>query len=117
MPEWILHFLETVTVVVEGVGYSILLYTAVKFVLRYVIFEFQRVRGFDCARRFRDIRLELLSHIILAVDFMVIADVIHSSLVQTRDSLIMLGVLVLLRSILAFFLGLDMKDVREEKAG
>lgn len=98
----------------DGVGYAILLLTVVKFVLRYVAFEFQRMRGIDCARHFRDIRLELLSHIILAIDFMVISDVIHSGLVQTRDSLITLGLFVLIRSVLAFFLGLDMKDVREE---
>ena len=115
MPEWIVHALEALTVMVDGVGYAILLYTVVKFVVRYVAFEIQRIRGFDCARRFRDIRLELLSHIILAIDFMVISDIIHSSLVQTRDSLITLGLFVLIRSVLAFFLGLDMKDVREER--
>ena len=115
MPEAILHGLAFVTIVVDGVGYAILTFTVVKFVTRYVAFEFQRLRGIDCLRHFRDIRLELLSHIILAIDFMVISDVIHSGLAQTRDSLITLGIFVLIRSVLAFFLGLDMKDVREEK--
>ncbi len=114
VPDLIVNALEYLRLVVDGVGYAILLLTVVKFVLRYVAFEFQRMRGIDCARHFRDIRLELLSHIILAIDFMVISDVIHSGLVQTRDSLITLGLFVLIRSVLAFFLGLDMKDVREE---
>ena len=115
MPESIIVVLEFLSIVVDGVGYAILLFTSAKFVVRYVSFEFQRVRVFDCARQFRDIRLELLSHIILAIDFMVISDVIHTSLVQTRDSLITLGLFVLIRSVLAFFLNLDMKDVREER--
>ena len=115
MPGPVLYGVELLTVVVDGVGYAILLFTVIKFVIRYVAFELQRLRGFDCLRHFRDIRLELLSHIILAIDFMVISDVIHSGLAQTRESLITLGVFVAIRSVLAFFLGLDMKDVREEK--
>lgn len=116
MPEQIASILEITAIAIEGVGYLILVFTSVKFVLRYIAFEYQRIRGFECVRRFREIRLELLSHIILAVDFMVVADVINSGLVQTRDSLIDLGLLVLIRSVLAFFLGLDMKDARDEKA-
>ena len=114
MPEPVLHGLELLTIVVDGAGYAILLFTVIKFVIRYVVFELQRLRGMDCLRHFRDIRLELLSHVILAIDFMVISDVIHSGLAQTRDSLITLGLFVLIRSTLAFFLGLDMKDVRED---
>ncbi len=115
MPEPVLHGLAILTIVVDGVGYAILLFTVLKFVIRYVSFEIQRLRGIDCLRHFRDIRLELLSHVILAIDFMVISDVIHSGLAQTRESLVTLGIFVLIRSVLAFFLGLDMKDVREEK--
>ena len=114
MPGPIIDALEYVAILVDGAGYAILIFTVVKFVRRYVAFEIQRVRGFDCARRFRDIRLELLSQIILAIDFMVISDVIHTGLAETRESLITLGLFVLIRSLLAHFLGLDMKDVREE---
>ena len=114
MPESVLYGLELLTIVVDGAGYAILLFTVIKFVIRYVVFELQRLRGMDCLRHFRDIRLELLSHVILAIDFMVISDIIHSGLAQTRDNLITLGLFVLIRSTLAFFLGLDMKDVREE---
>lgn len=87
-----------------------------KFVLRYVAFELQRLHDMGCARHFRDIRLELLSHVILAIDFMVISDVIHSGIAQARDNLIALGIFVLIQSALAFFLALDMKDVREERS-
>ncbi len=114
MPEFLELILEVITVAVDGVGLSILVVTATRFVVRYAVFEVERVRGQECARRFRDIRLELGSRIILAIDFMVISDVIHSSFVHTRESLINLGLFVLIRSALAFFIGLDMKDVREE---
>lgn len=115
MPEWAVTALEFLAITVEGVGYAILLFTVVTFIFRYVAFLFQRLRGFECIRRFRDIRLELMSHILLAIDFMVISDIIHTGLVQTRDSLITLGVFVLIRSALAFLLSLEIKDTRSEK--
>ncbi len=113
-PEGFLHAMEFLTLVVDGVGFAILAITVIKFVIRYVAFELQRIRGRDCAKIFQDIRVEFLSHVILAIDFMVVSDVIHTGLVNTRDSLITLGIFVLIRSILAFFLGLDLKDAREE---
>ncbi|MEM6634473.1 MAG: DUF1622 domain-containing protein [Pseudomonadota bacterium] len=106
--------LEFTTLAVDVVGYAILVFTVIKFVIRYVAFEFERLRGMDCVKVFRDIRVEFLSHVILAIDFMVVSDVIHSGLVQDRNSLITLGLFVLIRSVLAFFLGLNLKDVREE---
>ena len=114
MPESIVTVLEFVTLFVDSVGYGILTFTAVKFLIRYVAFEVERLRGLECARRFRDIRLELGSHIVLAIDFMVISDVIHTGLVRSREALITLGILVLIRSLLAFFVGLDLKEIREE---
>ncbi|AKS46710.1 Uncharacterized membrane protein [Octadecabacter temperatus] len=115
MPESIFKMLELVTLFVDGVGYAILIFTVFKFVIRYVGFELHRIRGLECAKRFQEIRVEFLSHVILAIDFMVVSDVIESGLVDTRDSLITLGIFVLIRSILAFFLGLDLKDARDEK--
>jgi len=115
LPSGLFHALEFATLFVDGVGYAILIFTVIKFVIRYVGFELHRARGLECAAVFQDIRVEFLSHVILAIDFMVVSDVIHSGLVEDRESLITLGVFVLIRSVLAFFLGLDLKDVREEK--
>ena len=116
MPGFVITALEVLTLMVDGIGYAILFITAVKFIIRYVAFETQRLKGIECAQRFREIRLDLLSHIILAIDFMVISDVIHSGIVETRESLITLGIFVLIRSVLAYFLGLDMKDLKAEEA-
>ena len=116
IPGWIADILELLALAVDFVGYAILAFTAVKFTVRYVAFEAKRLRGWECAKHFRDIRMELLSHVVLAVDFMVISDVIHTALVQSRDGLITLGLFVLIRSVLAFFLGQDLKEVQGQKA-
>ncbi len=116
MPELVVTILEGFRLVVDGIGFAILALTVAKFAVRYAAFEFDRLRGRECAEWFREIRLDLGSHIVLAIDFMVISDVIHSTLVHTRESLITLGIFVLIRSTLAFFIGLDMKEIRAEAA-
>ena len=110
MPELLNTVLASLVAVVNGIGYTILAITVAKFVVRYVAFEIQGLRGSQCTRRLGDIRLELGGRIVLAIDFMVIADVIHSGLVQTRDSLITLALFVLVRSVLAYFIGLVSDD-------
>jgi len=52
---------------------------------------------------------------LLALEFMIVSDVIHSALSRTLDDFLLLGVLVLIRSVLSFFLSLDLKDTRVVK--
>lgn len=106
--------LEIAAQVIDVIGILILLIAAAKFVLGYVGFELDRVRGLECVGRIRDIRLALGSYILLALEFMIISDVIHSALSRTLDDFIILGALVLVRSAISFFLSLDLKDVRAE---
>ncbi|MEO1574280.1 MAG: DUF1622 domain-containing protein [Pseudomonadota bacterium] len=100
--------------VIDIVGILILLVAAAKFVIRYVSFEFARLRGAECVGHIRDMRLVLGSYILLALEFMIISDVIHSALSRTLDDFIILGALVLVRSAISFFLSMDLKDVRAE---
>ncbi|MEM6640394.1 MAG: DUF1622 domain-containing protein [Pseudomonadota bacterium] len=106
--------LEVAAQIIDVVGIIILLIAAIKFVFRYLSFEFAKVRGTACVGRLRELRLELGSYILLALEFMIISDVIHSALSRTLDDFIILGALVLVRSAISFFLGLDLKEVREE---
>ncbi|WP_068316147.1 DUF1622 domain-containing protein [Polycladidibacter hongkongensis] len=107
-------FLEYLTVLVDYFGYTILAITVVKFLLKYTRFELHRMRGLRCARAYQEMRVEFLSQVILAIDFMVVSDVIKSGLAHDLENLTTLAVFVLIRSALAFFLGLDLKEVRAE---
>lgn len=108
--------LELAAQVIDLVGIAILLIAALKFVFHYAMFEFGKIRGMQCVFHIRDLRLQLGSYILLALEFMIVSDVIHSALNRTLDDFLMLGVLVAIRTALSFFLGLDLKDAQEEKA-
>ena len=107
--------LEYAAQCIDLIGITILLIAAVRFVIHYAKFEIARYRAMDCVYQIRDMRLQLGSYILLALEFMIVSDVIHSALSRTLDDFLLLGVLVLIRSLLSFFLSLDLKDTREDK--
>ncbi|NKB68998.1 MAG: DUF1622 domain-containing protein [Candidatus Latescibacteria bacterium] len=115
MAEFIEMPLEYAAASIDLIGIAILLIAAVKFLFHYAAFEIGRVRGFECVFQIRDLRLRLGSYILLALEFMIISDVIHSALSRTLDDFLILGAVVLIRSALSFFLGLDLKDTREQQ--
>lgn len=108
--------LEFAAEAIDLIGIAILLIAAVKFLFHYAGFEIARFRGMECVSQIRDMRLRLGSYILLGLEFLIISDVIHSALSRTLDDLLILGVLVLIRSALSYFLSLDLKDTREERA-
>jgi len=108
--------LEYAAQCVDLVGITILLITAVRFLFHYAAFEIARFRHMECVFQIRDMRLRLGSYILLALEFMIISDIIHSALKRTLDDFLVLGILVVIRSVLSFFLSLDLKETREETA-
>ena len=61
-----------------------------------------------------DIRVELGHYLALGIEFLVGSDIIQSLSDPTWDDLGKLAVLIALRSALTFFLGWEVKEVREE---
>jgi uncharacterized membrane protein len=61
-----------------------------------------------------DIRIELGHYLALGLEFLVGSDIIESLADPTWDDLGKLAVLIFLRSVLTFFLGWEVKEVREE---
>ncbi len=114
--EFVAASLELAAQSIDFIGIAILLIAALKFLLRYAKFELARFRGIESVFQIRDMRLCLGSYILLALEFMIVSHVIHSALSRTLDDFLILGVLVLIRLALSFFLSLDLKDMREEKA-
>ena len=48
-------------------------------------------------------------------EFMIISDVIHTSVTRNMDDLLALGLLVTIRIALSFFLGRDLDDVKSKQ--
>ena len=62
-----------------------------------------------------DIRLFLGTYILFGLEFMIVIDLIHSFLKPELSSLASLGVLVVIRTMISFFLGRELESAAESK--
>lgn len=110
-----IEILEMVILGIDAVGITILIIGAIKFLAKYVVFEFQRLQGLECVHAIKDIRIEIGSYILLALEFMIISDVIHGSITHNLEDLYALGLLVVIRTAISYFLGQELKELKVEE--
>ena len=60
-------------------------------------------------------RLRLGSYILLSLEFIIISDIIMTGISRTVDDLLALGLLVIIRVALSFFLGRELSDVKAQQ--
>ena len=103
-----------IAVAIDLVGIAILVYAALRFVVHFLGFEIKRLRGLECVEGIRDMRLRLGSYILLSLEFIIISDVILTAISRNVDDLLALGLLVLIRVVLSFFLGRELNEVKSQ---
>ncbi len=113
--EQVTTVLEMIAFAIDLVGIAILIFAALKFIAHFVGFEIKRLRGLECVEAIRDMRLRLGSYILLSLEFIIISDVILTAISRNVDDLLALGLLVLIRVVLSFFLGRELNEVKAQE--
>jgi uncharacterized membrane protein len=78
------------------------------------LFEFLKKEAFqkeDSVRLNEAIRLKLGSYLVLALEFFIAGDIVKTIITPTWQSLGMLGAIVVIRTILSYFLTKDLKKI------
>jgi uncharacterized membrane protein len=105
--------LEWVTAAIDIVSIAIMLIGATRFVLGFVVAE---LRG-DAAARVQGIdrsRMELGRYILAGLELLIVSDIIHTALSLALNDLLFLGLLVLIRSVISYFLDREIREIRTE---
>ena len=113
--EKVITVLETIAVAVDLVGIAILIYAALKFIVHYLAFEIKQLQGLESVEGIRDLRLGLGSYILLALEFIIVSDVIQTAISRDVEDLTALGLIVIIRVALSFFLGRELIDVKGQR--
>jgi uncharacterized membrane protein len=61
------------------------------------------------------IRIKLGSYLVLALEFFISADIVKTVITPTWESVGILGVIVVIRTVLSYFLTKDLKDFAKQK--
>jgi len=110
--EQVTAVLETIAFAIDLVGIAILVFAALKFVAHFIGFEIKRLHGLECVEAIRNLRLQLGSYILLSLEFIIISDIILSAISRNVDDLLSLGLLVIIRVALSFFLSRELSEVK-----
>ena len=58
--------------------------------------------------------MQLGRYILAALELLIVSDIIHTALSLALKDLLFLGLLVLIRSVISFFLDREIRDIRAE---
>lgn len=111
-PNMIITLLEWIEYAVDFVGIAILCLGFVKGIFFFLKMELENLTGHDTFDEILKLRSTLGGYIILALDFLIIADIIHSVILPTFNDLLNLGIIVVLRTAIGFFLGRELMELR-----
>lgn len=110
---WLVHALEWASLAVDLLAILIALVGVLRFALAFLSAETER----ESEARIRAIerqRMELGRYILASLEVLIVSDIIHTALTFSLGDLLFLGLLVLIRSLISFFLDRELREIREE---
>jgi uncharacterized membrane protein len=105
--------LEWVAAGIDLFGILLLLVGGIRFILGVAWAEVAR-RGDARVRGMNRQRVELGRYILAGLELLIVSDIIHTALSLALADLVFLGLLVLIRSVISFFLERELGSVRNE---
>jgi uncharacterized membrane protein len=110
---WLVAALEWVSAAIDVLAILLLLIGAVRFIMKVVRAELSR-KGAARVRRTNRGRIELGRYILAGLELLIVSDIIHSALSLAISDVVYLGLLVLIRSLISYFLDRELGQLRQE---
>ena len=105
--------LDAISIGIDLVGISILLVGFIKGIILYVKSELPQQGGKSGITLIQELRCKIGLYILLALDFLIASDIIHSTVHTELKDLYELGIIVLLRTAIGYFLGKEIQEIQE----
>lgn len=107
-------YLEPIISILDFASVAIILWGFLMGFLRFIYIEFFHRDGKFA--QYQELRRSVGIYIILGLEFMIVADLIETIKgPRSYDSFIFLGSIVVIRTLISFFLGKEMKEAEDEE--
>ena len=106
---------EAGAAVIDFAGIVILLWGFILSFVSFMKWEISLFSGKKTLEGAQHIRCMLGTYIMIGLEFMIISDIIQTAISHSKDDLIFLGVIVVLRTTIGFFLGKELEQIKKEK--
>lgn len=111
--EWLINGLEWVSAFIELAAIALLVIGSARFIVGVAVAEIAR-RDNERVRKTNRERIELGRYILAGLELFIVADIIRTALSLAFADLLFLGLLVVIRSVISYFLDRELKEVRHE---
>ncbi len=110
---WLVELLEWCAAIVDIAAVLLILLGAVRFILGVSGAELFR-RGAERVSKTNRERVELGRYILASLELFIVSDIIHTALSLAFADLMFLGLLVVIRSIISFFLDRELEQLKKD---
>ena len=111
----ITHYLNLLATAISMISLSIIVYGTLIATVGFIRNELNRFTGCYSATVIRQIRAGFGTYMLLGLEFLIASDILKTVLEPGWNELLILGGIVVLRTVLSFFLNREIKELQEEE--
>jgi len=108
---------EHISLVIGVIGLTVILWGVLLGVLRLLRLEWASLSGRDSLVEREDLRHHLGYYLLLGLEFLIAADIVHTVLTPTLADLAILGAIVAIRTVISFSINWELGQARRHETG
>lgn len=108
-----MEILEAIATAIAYVAVGVIVWGGIRTLLRGVVLEFTKCRQKHACCEREGLRREFGSYLLLALEFLIAADIVRTISDPTLVEMAVLGSIVMIRTVISFFLNRELELVRQ----
>ena len=105
-----MEILHEISLVVAIVGLAVILWGVLLCAVKFLAAEWRSLRGTDTLQQKEALRHQLGFYLLLGLEFLVAADVVHTVLTPNLQQLAVLGAIVAIRTVISFSINWELRQ-------
>ncbi len=110
-----MKILEDIAIAISIISITVVVYGTLIATFSFIKNEMLRFKGKYKIQRLRVLRADLGTYLLLGLEILIAADILKTILEPGTTELIVLGGIVLLRTVLSFFLNKEIQEIDRER--
>lgn len=110
-----MNIFNYIAITISTAGSIIIIWGVVVTIFKVFALEIKRIKNTKCDIKSEDIRHQFSSYLLLGLDFMLAADIIHTIHKPILNELYILAIIVGIRSVISFFLSKEISSINSGK--
>ncbi|HQY21941.1 MAG TPA: DUF1622 domain-containing protein [Ignavibacteria bacterium] len=103
-------FIINTSLTISYMSLIVIAYGSILGAISFVRNELGRIKGTYSLKRLNTVKIDFGYYLLLGLDFLIAADVVRTILENTMQDLMILGLSVVIRTLLSYFLGREITD-------